>query len=64
MSDDWTLLQDFDSTERDHSQPRWEYQIIDDGDTVALRETPAMTRDPKLHYIPADVVEAIDTGEP
>lgn len=62
MSDiDWKLVWDFDSVERGHSRPRWEYAIIDGGETVAFKEVDPIRRKPTIHYIPLDVVRSVDT---
>lgn len=60
---DWQVVRDFDSVEMAHSKPRWEYAIVDGGDTAAIRKTPAITRDSRIYYVPVDVVEAISDRE-
>jgi len=49
---DYILIQDFDSVERGHSKPRFEAQIIDGGNTVAIVETNPIGESEKMHYIP------------
>jgi hypothetical protein len=59
MSDDWVLIQDFDAVDRGHSRPRWELQLLDAGETVALRETDPITENTSINYVPAEVVAEV-----
>lgn len=56
FADDWVVIQDFDSVERDHSQPKFEAQLLDGGETVAVRKTDPMTQQTNIQYLPAAVI--------
>lgn len=58
---EWHLIRDFDSVEMDHSRPKWEYAIIDNGETAAIRKTPPITRNSEIYYIPVEVIREITT---
>lgn len=59
LADGWVVIQDFDSVERDHSQPKFEAQLLDGGETVAVRKTNPMTQQTSIQYLPAAVLTDI-----
>ena len=54
-----TLIRDFEGVERAHSKPKWEYKLIDGGETAAVVETNPIGGGETIHYIPTRVLLAV-----
>lgn len=59
ITDGPVLIRDFDSIERGHSRPKFEAELIDSGDTVAIHVTNPLTEDKRIQYVPRDVLQKV-----